>query len=505
MQLIPILEVAISLALLYLLFSQIVSSVHELLTTAVGFRGKYLRQWLNEALSDPKNKNWVELLYLHPIVDTLAKRAGRPPAYIAPELFAKGIIDLVIDEAREHTFVTDPQTGDVHYVVQLPPAAQAAVGNAATPLANPEPLAAFKAGLARLEEGNFKSLMRALLQDAEANQANTFDKFHQNLVGWYNDYMDRVTGWYKQRIRWNLFGLGLLLAVGANLDTLRIAHYFWTHAGARQRVVAYAEGVAQRDANSFAPLSPVAAAKAQQAADSGTAASPRASWQRLRHQTDSLTNELRDLGFPIGWSFTTGQPGSAQHLALTPLPDTFIVALPRQALSQRQPDGQVVVLRRPACWIRYLYLQQPLKDKPQTPGPGTASSPDTALYELAPASWQTETLAALAKKDARYLLVPDATQATYLRALARQQKQLRLQRALAAQYPSPEPAAPPAAEVFSLNRVWSHLLGWLLTASALCFGAPFWFDLLKRFVNIRNVGPKPDSNNTPPVSLANRS
>lgn len=37
-----------------------------------------------------------------------------------------------------------------------------------------------------------------------------------------------------------------------------------------------------------------------------------------------------------------------------------------------------------------------------------------------------------------------------------------------------------------------QILGWLLTAAALSLGAPFWFDLLSKFVNIRGTGPKPD-------------
>ncbi len=34
-------------------------------------------------------------------------------------------------------------------------------------------------------------------------------------------------------------------------------------------------------------------------------------------------------------------------------------------------------------------------------------------------------------------------------------------------------------------------LGWILTAAALSLGAPFWFDLLQKFVNIRGAGGKP--------------
>jgi hypothetical protein len=37
------------------------------------------------------------------------------------------------------------------------------------------------------------------------------------------------------------------------------------------------------------------------------------------------------------------------------------------------------------------------------------------------------------------------------------------------------------------------ILGWLLTMAALSFGAPFWFDLLVKLVNVRNVMKKPES------------
>ncbi|NRB64649.1 MAG: hypothetical protein HRU40_16740, partial [Saprospiraceae bacterium] len=37
-------------------------------------------------------------------------------------------------------------------------------------------------------------------------------------------------------------------------------------------------------------------------------------------------------------------------------------------------------------------------------------------------------------------------------------------------------------------------LGWIVTALAVSLGAPFWFDLLKKLVNIRGSGRKPDAN-----------
>lgn len=46
---------------------------------------------------------------------------------------------------------------------------------------------------------------------------------------------------------------------------------------------------------------------------------------------------------------------------------------------------------------------------------------------------------------------------------------------------------PPAFDASFLLRV----AGWLLTASSALFGAPFWFDLLQRMVQVRGTGDKP--------------
>jgi len=40
--------------------------------------------------------------------------------------------------------------------------------------------------------------------------------------------------------------------------------------------------------------------------------------------------------------------------------------------------------------------------------------------------------------------------------------------------------------------VIEKFLGWFATGLALSLGAPFWFDLLSKFVNIRGTGVKPD-------------
>jgi hypothetical protein len=37
------------------------------------------------------------------------------------------------------------------------------------------------------------------------------------------------------------------------------------------------------------------------------------------------------------------------------------------------------------------------------------------------------------------------------------------------------------------DQIYWHALGWILTALALSLGAPFWFDLLNKFIVIRSA------------------
>ncbi len=73
---------------------------------------------------------------------------------------------------------------------------------------------------------------------------------------------------------------------------------------------------------------------------------------------------------------------------------------------------------------------------------------------------------------------------------------------LASQTASVEPAtaAEAARRLAELPLGWGDgyeltyltFLGWILTASTVIFGAPFWFDLLRKLSNIRGVGLKPN-------------
>lgn len=436
MSLTPILEVAISLSLLYLFFSQVVLSGFELIASKINLRGRFLRYQLNKALSSGNDKNWAELMYRHPSVDMLAQTTKRPPTYVPSSVFVKAIVDLVIDEARTHKFVQQP-TGEYKYQVTDPGAGQATA------------LAKFEAGLAKVSSGDFKRLLQSLLLNAQGctvtgagaeGDEKIFAEFVRGLAIWYDNYMERVTGWYKREIRPYLFALGLLLAIACNLDSLYVVRYFWEHAEERQRVADYAAEVVQRG---------------KVAAPSPTSTKPTDSLAIARqvrafiNQADSLTKGLQRHGYPIGWTI----PPTVDS---TKLPDSFFMYQPAvvraPTWSQRmwrriRGERAAGTVLRPAYWVHH--------QRSLTPAPAADSRQSVVPATMV--QWQRDTLLQLPARGGLVLR-----------------------------------SAPPAMTAPNLQQPWWLIgLGWLLTGAALSFGAPFWFELLNRLVNMRNQGLRP--------------
>lgn len=54
------------------------------------------------------------------------------------------------------------------------------------------------------------------------------------------------------------------------------------------------------------------------------------------------------------------------------------------------------------------------------------------------------------------------------------------------------PVSPPMLPIGHQSLTWTYVVGCLITGLALTLGAPFWFDLLGRLVNLRQSGVPPD-------------
>lgn len=58
--------------------------------------------------------------------------------------------------------------------------------------------------------------------ESAPNAANDKAKFRGLMENWYEDQMDRVAGWYKRKLTFLTFIIGLVIACTFNVDTIRL-------------------------------------------------------------------------------------------------------------------------------------------------------------------------------------------------------------------------------------------------------------------------------------------
>jgi hypothetical protein len=97
-------------------------------------------------------------------------------------------------------------------------------------------------GVNALPDGEVKKSLLALLRRSEAD----IDKARFAIEGWFNDAMDRVSGWYKRRTQlWTII-IAAVLTLVANADTIQIGRKLWTDPVLRTAVVEEAKVRAQK-------------------------------------------------------------------------------------------------------------------------------------------------------------------------------------------------------------------------------------------------------------------
>jgi hypothetical protein len=116
---------------------------------------------------------------------TLWSQRRSLPSYISAGSFAEAVIDLVVPGANGQTTMTVIQQG----VNALP-----------------------------AEMSAFKPSLQALAKNA----GDDVNKFRTSIEQWYDDHMDRVSGWYKRHVAKITLVVGLILVVLLNINALTI-------------------------------------------------------------------------------------------------------------------------------------------------------------------------------------------------------------------------------------------------------------------------------------------
>lgn len=220
-----ILDVAIGLSLIYLLLSLIASAVREMGEAIFKTRAVELELGIRELMGDPDGAGLSRLLYEHPLIASLYKKAyqyaksrqlGRNlPAYIPARNFATALLDMTVRG-----------TG-------VPPEYAAQQTSPALTIAG------LRASVQRLPS---PFVQRAVLSAID-NAQNDVERVRENLEAWFDSAMDRVSGGYKRRTQFWLFAIGLGLALALNINTIAIADYLAHNETAREALARRAEMV----------------------------------------------------------------------------------------------------------------------------------------------------------------------------------------------------------------------------------------------------------------------
>ena len=258
-----LLEVAIGLLVVFLIFSIAVSGINEWVAQASGRRGEFLRLGVMRLIND--QAVFYRVLH-HPLIGSLYRERaaqGKPPSYIEPKNFAVAIADVLLARANGAPSAhLEPFTLNVA-------ALQAAIRS---PVLASSPVSTALAPILDRAQGDLEKA----LADIEA---------------WFNCGMDRVQGWYKGHANRALFVIGLIVAAAGNIDTIEIYHALNSSAPLRAAMTAAAENI-----TSTGKIGDIAVQDSQAHALTGDEINS------LRRETSSILAAAAPSTWPIGYA-----------------------------------------------------------------------------------------------------------------------------------------------------------------------------------------------------------
>ena len=191
------LDLGISMILLYLLLSAACSAIQEIIANLFRWRATTLEKGIAGLFRDEQFK---EELYKVPLIAGLCSpnakgELAHRPSYIPPATFALAVLDLAAKNGIN-------LTGGL----SSPPSLPANSGAAA--------------------------LLQSLLLGVK-----DIEEQKKRIEDWFNGSMDRISGWYKRKTHAILWIIGAILCLLANADSISLANTFWTDPTLRAAMV----------------------------------------------------------------------------------------------------------------------------------------------------------------------------------------------------------------------------------------------------------------------------
>lgn len=261
----PALEVAIGIVFLYFVLALVCSSINEAISTIFGLRARFLQAGLVNLLSGKSSDGVATLkgIFNSPLLHALIRpgyelgdevnkaswtdptrlkqwfKGPRPsPAYIPSRTFVSALTGLAAD-LQERLADAESAADD------LSKAKEKGTPQELTDARRrwKEAADAVEQALEGFPNEQLQNSLLALYRSAGKDAA----EFRHATEQWFDDAMERVSGWYKRRVQLFLGIIGALLVLLLNADTLTTGRALWRDEAVRAGVVAQAEAAAQND------------------------------------------------------------------------------------------------------------------------------------------------------------------------------------------------------------------------------------------------------------------
>lgn len=240
------LDVTIGLIFVYLLYSLLASILQEIISTNLAFRSKILEKGIVRMLEKDKgckyivldrirsywmllfrsdqlrNNKFAAAFYSHPLIKYLGEdNFHSKPSYLNAQNFSKVMVDLL------HGIDSDMRGYNILRVKEsiLSGTLRFKDGNNTLHTAD--------AGGETEISSETRMFLLSLLSEAQGD----IDRFKLLLEKWFDDTMDRTSGWYKKYTQVVLFVIGMTIAIGFNLDTISMVRKLSSDPKLREQVV----------------------------------------------------------------------------------------------------------------------------------------------------------------------------------------------------------------------------------------------------------------------------
>lgn len=283
----PIVEIAVSVIICWMLFSIFCSMIQETIVQVKGERGRFLKKYILKQLYDnPNGINWGSLMYTNSNIDLLSRAYNKPASQITPKIFSETLIETVAGSHIVQSFKT---------VKPFPQPYQNELLNNfafATEVLLPSDVMSF-----------LKSALEKARIKAGADEEKLYNVLVQEISDWYEQLCEMTSIWYKKATKLRLFLLGLVLSIAFNIDSIALFTYFKSNPEARAGMIeyytqneAYLEDLVKRYGDSVA-VDPT---------------------ENRKEKLDSLKTELTEFykkhealvkkyELPVGWDLTCGK------------------------------------------------------------------------------------------------------------------------------------------------------------------------------------------------------